>query len=176
MIKRIILEGVDGSGKSTVAKEIQEITQFDIVQGSSFEIAKEGRQYMFEYMLSLAKKDNIIMDRFYLSNLVYGKLFDKNTLNSLQVNAIEKELGNDSLTFILLPQRDFLISNLKKRGDEYINIEDVDPILERYEAISENLSSRIQNTRFIPLRYSSFLTEKDSLLNQIISYLNIYNT
>ena len=68
---KIILAGVDGSGKSTIAKELQ--ADFKS-KGIDYEIihSTKDTENDLPYFLSLLKSENnIIFDRFYADQFVY---------------------------------------------------------------------------------------------------------
>lgn len=152
-IKRITLDGVDGSGKSTLADQLSKNYGFEIVHGSSFEIAQSGQQKMYEYMIYLYSRENVIIDRTHFSNIVYGTLFDKILLSKEQSEHLTSLLNEDTLNFFLLPNENFVKQNLLSRGDEYISTSDVNNIIVFYEKIFEQVNLK---KKFLINNYSSF--------------------
>lgn len=159
-IKRITLDGVDCSGKSTLAKQLSKKYGFEIVQGSSFEIASKGQQEMFEYMKNLFTRENVIIDRTHYSNIVYGTLFDKILLSKEQSDQLTSLLNKDTMNFFLLPSENFVKQNLLDRGDEYINLSDVNNIIVFYEKIYEKIEL---DHKYLINNYSSFDTVSKNL-------------
>ncbi len=131
----ILLEGVDCSGKSTFANLLSEKTGFEIVKGSSFEIANLGRDSMFSYMMELLDKNNLIIDRFMYSNLVYGSLFNYPMMSQNQYDALVDRLDRNSLVVYLHAPAGIIKYRLNNRGDNMISINDIDSILSTYKDI-----------------------------------------
>lgn len=71
----IILEGTDCRYKSTIADKLSKELGYPVIKGSSFELAKSGNEKLFEHFNKLADEDNVIIDRYIYSNLVYAKKF-----------------------------------------------------------------------------------------------------
>lgn len=131
----IILEGIDCSGKSTLAKKLSERTGFEIVQGSSFEISQLGADGMFEHLVNLLENDDIIMDRTFYSNLVYGELFDYPMMTSEQYDILVETIDKNALVVYLYASSGVIKYRMKNRGDDMIRINDVDNILEKYNEV-----------------------------------------
>lgn len=130
---KIFIEGCDGVGKSTVAKQLQELTGYQIIQGSNFEMASKGVDHMFETMKSIAQMDNVIVDRFFWSNTIYGKLFSKNMLSKEQRTELLKLIDtSESMTLFLMASLDVIIERINVRGDDDITTDDISPILDKY--------------------------------------------
>lgn len=135
----IILEGCDGAGKSTLAKELQRLSGFEIVQGSSFEISEMGQERMFDYMMGLLDRKNIIIDRYYMSNFVYGNLYDYPTMSSTQFKLLANKTEKKALTVYVTATEGTLKGRLLSRGDDRVRTERIDSILKKYsEALSDN--------------------------------------
>lgn len=129
----IILEGCDAVGKDTFAELLSEKTGFKIVRGSSFEIAELGADGMFEHMMKLLDRDDIIINRFFYSNLVYGKLFDYPMMNPEQYDQLVEKLDETSMLIYLHTSIGTIKYRMEKRGDDMIKVDDVDSIIESYK-------------------------------------------
>lgn len=146
----IILEGSDCSGKSTLARQLQQITGFDIVKGSSFQIAELGNQAMFEHMLSLSTKDRIIIDRMYISNYIYGELFDFPRMDMNQFHALRDAFNKKSLTIVLQPSLSAVTKRLGVRGDDEIKTNDLQNILDNYlKVLTDNTDEILTEDTFV---------------------------
>lgn len=133
---KVILEGVDGAGKTTLAKLLQEKLNYKIVQGSSFEIASQGTHYMYRFMMDLLYQENLIIDRMFLSNYVYAQLYDKKALSHSQLARLSKIAKEDTLTVLLLPEKELVMKRLLVRGDDYVQLDDVQYISDAYSTLS----------------------------------------
>src|SRR5690606_5840807 len=129
----IVLEGCDGTGKSTLARALQEKTGFPIVQGSSFEISKLGVTEMYTKMMELINTNNIIIDRFYLSNYVYGNLFDYPTMTRDMFSTLAQKTEENALTVYLTAATEIIQNRILERGDKDIKVQNVPAILKKYE-------------------------------------------
>lgn len=132
----ILIEGTDLSGKSTLAKELQAKFGLEIIHGSSFEIASKGIQYMYEFMMGLLDLDNVIIDRFYFSNLIYATVYDKNMLEEWQVMNLRKKLREKEHIIIhLWCEIETLLERASIRGEEYINLKDLGRLALMYDEL-----------------------------------------
>lgn len=137
----VILEGVDCVGKTTFAQELAKKTGYEIVKGSSFEIANLGQDGMFEHMMSLLDKKNIIIDRFFYSNLVYGYLYKYPMMNLNQYFELSKKLNKTGLVVYLHTNQFIIKERMENRGDDMIKSDEIVRILERYDITMHGLYS-----------------------------------
>lgn len=145
----IILEGCDAVGKSSIAEDLARITGFEIIKGSSFEISQLGEDGMFKYMMDLLDKKNIIIDRFFWSNYVYGKLYDYPTMSIGQFARLANKAEANALTVYITANKEVIKRRMQKRGDDMIKADEVDSILSKYEeAISNSATFQKMMLRF----------------------------
>lgn len=146
-----IIDGCDCSGKSTIANMItQAIIDKTgekplLEKGSSFEIAKLGGKGMFQHMFSLLKlaevtDKDIIVDRFYFSNLVYANMYNYPSMSEEQFSKLRdylnKLIDNDIATvFIVESTLEKTKERMLNRGDEYIKVEDIEKIKNEYDYV-----------------------------------------
>ncbi|WP_368223660.1 AAA family ATPase [Bacillus velezensis] len=136
----IILEGTDCCYKSTVAEKLSKELGYPVVKGSSFELAKSGNEKLFEHFNKLADEDNVIIDRYIYSNLVYAKKFkDYSILTEEQQRTIEKKIIDKAKVIYLYADPNVIKQRLRERGDEYINDQDIEPVLELYREVMSNV-------------------------------------
>lgn len=150
---RIIIDGCDCAGKSTLGQKLAEKTGYEIVKGSSFEISQLGVDGMFNYMMKLLDKDNIIIDRFYLSNFVYGNLYDYPTMTGNQFAQLAEKAERKALTIYVQAPESVIKSRMIKRGDDMIKVDEIERILCKYD---EALASVILRPRSY-IAYDSYL-------------------
>ncbi|QVN25781.1 deoxynucleoside kinase [Bacillus halotolerans] len=135
----IILEGPDCCFKSTVAAKLSKELKYPIIKGSSFELAASGNKKLFEHFNKLADEDNVIIDRFVYSNLVYAKKFkDYSILTEQQLRVIEDKIKSKAKVVYLHADSNVIKERLSERGDEYIEEQDIDPILGLYREVMNN--------------------------------------
>lgn len=137
----IILEGCDAVGKSSIAEDLARITGFETVKGSSFEISQLGEQGMFEYMMDLLDRENIIIDRFFWSNYVYGNLYDYPTMSDYQFTRLANKAERNALTVYITANHEVIKDRMRKRGDDMIKADEVNSILRKYEEVISDAST-----------------------------------
>jgi len=128
----IVLEGCDCVGKTTFAEMLADKTGFEVVKGSSFEISELGADGMFKHMIELLDRENIIIDRFFYSNLVYGKLFNYPMMSPEQYDLLVEKLDKTALVIYLHAQSGVITHRMLNRGDDMVGIRHIDSILEEY--------------------------------------------
>lgn len=118
----IIIEGPDGSGKSTLAQKISKQTGYPIVHRSAPKSKDEKAQMMQMYKQAIAESKNIIFDRCWYSEMVYGPVMrDASVISSEEMYRLELELCEVGALIIHCtgPVRT-LWNRCQKRGEEYI--------------------------------------------------------
>ncbi|MCY8063927.1 deoxynucleoside kinase [Bacillus spizizenii] len=135
----IILEGPDCCFKSTVAAKLSKELKYPIIKGSSFELAVSGNEKLFEHFNKLADEDNVIIDRFVYSNLVYARKFkDYSILSEQQLRIIEDKIKSKAKVVYLHADSNIIKQRLSVRGDEYIEAKDIYSILDLYREVMNN--------------------------------------
>lgn len=111
---RIIVEGCDGVGKSTYASFLAKWYECDVVHMTAWSPKK-----LTSYLHRL-KSDDVIFDRFFISEVVYAKVFERDTkINEFEIKFllfICKLLRCQ--IYILTQDDDIILERLKQRGDE----------------------------------------------------------
>lgn len=136
----IILEGPDGAGKTTLANQFKD---YKYVHHGLY---RDDNQFELieRYAQSIHKaEDNTIIDRCYLSELVYGRVKrGKSRLGDtglLLLQALCK--ANDVREIICLPPKDVVMANWSEKKDDYIKF------LSEERAIWELYGSILDNSR-----------------------------
>ncbi|GLO66224.1 nucleoside/nucleotide kinase family protein [Oceanobacillus kimchii] len=132
----IIIEGIDGSGKTTAINLLQEFLEKPIVKGSDFSHAAQGNTYLYNKFFKLTELDNTIFDRSHISNLVYASIYKNYAiLNDEQVSKIETRLKNKSIAFYLSADLDIIEKRIISRGDAYVKADKLEEIRNKYEDV-----------------------------------------
>lgn len=143
-LKRIILEGNECSGKSSLAKKLSEKLGWEIVKGSNFESATGTNEELYDFLEKPLDMDNVIIDRTFFSNMVYATLYPKYTIitneqySELQDRLLEQDKNNESIVLYLYTDIETLKERLIDRGDEYIREDKLKDINDMYELLWEN--------------------------------------
>ncbi|MBU8607861.1 deoxynucleoside kinase [Bacillus pumilus] len=132
----IILEGCDCCYKSTVAKQLSKKLDYKVQRGSSFELAKKSLDNLYDYCFGLTEHDNLIIDRYIYSNLVYATKFPGNTkLTHGQVSNIENKLLSKAKLVYLYARPEVIKERILSRGDDQVNTKDIEPIVKLYNEV-----------------------------------------
>jgi thymidylate kinase len=131
----IILEGCDCTGKTTFASMLSHKTGFEVVKGSSFEISELGKDGMFEHMMGLLDRKDIIIDRFLYSNLVYGKLFNYPMMDESQFDELVEKMDKNAMVVYLHAPEGTILYRMARRGDDMIKSENIPSILSEYKDV-----------------------------------------
>jgi len=170
----IIIEGCDCAGKSTIAELLSKKTGYKIVKGSSFQISELGGDGMYDHMSKLLDRENIIIDRFYMSNLVYGTLFDYPLMNYLQFDELADKTSKNALMVYVTASEEKIKNRMMARGDDMIKSENVRSILEKYDEV---LSSNLGQSLALNINTSNISKEEMPLaVSMILEFSNNVET
>lgn len=143
-IKNVIIEGIDGTGKSTLAKALCrfgfKMYHFD------YDEKCDNLKTKYEHVLKQAASSRILLDRSFISEQVYGsvlrekgRLSENDFLNLLRIYHQRKSV----LVYLFAPQ-DVLLKRKNDRGSDFIKKH-----FSSLEASYESTLKRVQN--FIPV-------------------------
>ena len=153
----IILEGVDGSGKTTAANALSQKYNLDIIHnGPLLDLDSES---LFEhYAHQILKFDNVVIDRSWSSELIYSKCY-RNTQSRI---TFEQELElyrlcldkNVKLLFCNTSFFNIEKSYLNRQSEEYVSK------LEKIKNIYDEYNDKLKN-------WKTFDYEKQSIFECI---------
>lgn len=164
----IILEGCDANFKTTIANKLSKELGYDIVKGSTFEYAANGNEELYKRMISLCELDNVILDRFIYSNLVYAPLYDDfSMLTPEQVEIIENKIEDKAIIFYLHASVETIVERINVRGDEYVKVDKIESIINGYDVLCDTtVELHTFNTK---------LNSSDNIVKSIIKIINCKN-
>lgn len=155
----IIIEGCDGTGKSTLAHKL--------ALELSLEYTKENKPLYdgFNYYLDRSldtNLDNNILDRFHLGEYVYPQIKiqeNRKPLTFPQIHLIENVLLSKGTILILADtSKDFILNTFRTRGEEYVFENEVDKIVELFnEVYEQSLLPKIKYDVTDPSSYEKIL-------------------
>lgn len=145
---KIIIEGADGTGKTTLAKILAEKYGLDICHCTQNDPAD------FYFYRETFRKDNIVWDRHTIGELVYPILFDREAqVTPSEVNSIidmAKEAG--VIVLVLTCDTATLKKRLEERGREHFTIkQNIGWINKSFCELAEWLDVRLINTKTMTL-------------------------
>ena len=115
---RLILEGPDCAGKSTMAKELAERLGLDIIKSTY-----HGPKYKSAYVKHLECHD-VVIDRCWISEVIYSKYFvrrsevDDFTDRMLCDICVKRNIP----IVVMLPPIDVIIQRMMYRGDDFYSV------------------------------------------------------
>lgn len=116
-----LIEGPDGSGKSTIARTISQLYGHNIIHNSYPKTIEEG-QNMKQYYIDLMKSKNIVIDRGWWSEQVYGNIIrDKSWLSVSETNELtDMFLAGDNMIIYCTGDVKVLWDRCIQRGETYV--------------------------------------------------------
>ena len=158
----LILEGADCAGKTSLINLLSSTLDFQVIKGSSFEHSQCNNTELFSKFKEMTKERMVVFDRFIYSNEVYAQLYDDFAiLSDGQRREIETDISSRALLIYLEADIDILTSRMDKRGDDYVTVDRLQSIKDKYE---ESLS---KNTLDYVRIDTSRLTKKE-ILNKVL--------
>lgn len=111
---KIILEGVDGAGKTTLAKILAEKYGLDIAHCTQHDAAD------YDFYRQTLRKENIIWDRHTIGELIYPKVFNrKQKLSSEDARLVMHYAKEENVKILVLTaDMDVLLERLNSRQPE----------------------------------------------------------
>lgn len=131
----IVLEGCDGTGKTTLANQLANLLDAEIIHCTK---ETPNTYTFFHGIIEASKTRNIIADRFMYGQFVYQKEEDR-PLNEKARYNLEVELlaANGSVVFVTAPE-DEVRKRLSSRGEELINGLTVKEVLDKFEELANS--------------------------------------
>jgi thymidylate kinase len=127
----IIGEGPECAGKTTLLKQISEQTGYQIVHMKKPETQQDKDEMFNAYVAMICNRDNIIFDRCWYSEMVYGKIMrDKSYISMEQMRYLEDILAKHKGGMIIhcTDTTQLLWNRCAIRGEDYVT--DVDTLNE----------------------------------------------
>jgi len=140
MSKLYILEGADGTGKTTLANEILKQTKGHMLH-ATFEKDWDIRQYhseMFYSALTLMKYQDVILDRWAVSEEVYAEAYRGGRqyyADNFMINIIsDSRMSNpEDIRFIYCSNKDTIINHEANKELRVEMFNDISPVVKEYE-------------------------------------------
>lgn len=137
----VILEGIDGAGKSTLAKKIADLIprHFDTVL-THRGVPKHGPELEYMHQLEWLRNNHfMVADRYHVGDLIYGPIYRNESLTKdYWFAAIEDKLNQLNATkIILLPPLDVVRQRLEARGEDYLQPEHVHKVWHFYNDFAD---------------------------------------
>ena len=147
--KVFILEGPDGSGKSTLGKKLSDAYGIDYTHLTYYKDEEMMRTQFYEVIRRVnTEKRGLVVDRFVLSNLVYGIVFHNCKFVDgwkMFLDALCRDWLKGKEIVICLPyDKQAYLDHFKKMTEEreemYSSVEDMGKVYDVFEIFYEFLS------------------------------------
>lgn len=118
----IIIEGPDGSGKTTLAKQLSRQTGYKVIHRTRPKSEEEKAVMMDEYLRVIRSRDNMIFDRSWYSEMVYGPVMrDASVISYQQMYDLERQLAEvGALIIYCTDTKSVMWTRCQERGEDYI--------------------------------------------------------
>lgn len=118
----IIIEGPDGSGKSTLAEQLSRQTKYPVIHRVQPKTDEDKLGMLLSYQEAIRKGRNVIFDRAWYSELVYGPIFrDASVLTYGMMYELERQAAKHGAIIIYCTDKpDVLWRRCKARGEDYV--------------------------------------------------------
>lgn len=130
----VAFEGVDGTGKSTLAKAIAEKFKVNYTHNDKSYSYDEGMKKSYDYIETLKKMPTGVIDRLvHTGEGIYAPLY-RDYDGSDYFDDLEDKMLNEFNILIVYVNatNENIISRLQSRGEDYVNIEHIDALKSNY--------------------------------------------
>lgn len=149
----IMIEGPDGSGKTTLAQRLAKQTGFVYEHRSKPKDEEERRNMLSGYYYGVTSDKNLIWDRCWYSEIVYGGVMrDQSVITTEEMWDLERTLaacGGGLIIHCTEDHPELLWDRATARGEDYImKYEDLAAITLEYERLLHGLPHYIPVVRY----------------------------
>ena len=141
-VKNIIIEGCDGTGKTTLCKKLAERYGWDIVHVTS----KDPND--FDFYRQTMRKRNAIFDRHFLGEMIYPKVYSRK--GNLKLSDIEwfryYAVDTETCIIVLTADIDEIKKRLTERGELPFVFDKVDAINEQFLELARKFMIQVFDT------------------------------
>lgn len=143
----IIIEGPDGSGKTTLAEKLHKQTKYPIVHMSQPKTEDEKKRMLGEYLQMVRNGKNMIFDRCWYSEMAYGPVLrGTSAISYPDMYMLEEPLAKaGALIIYATGPKAALWQRCQKRGEDYVTARD------DFNAICENFDKIMSIPHHIPV-------------------------
>jgi thymidylate kinase len=147
MTNGIIVDGAEQQGKSTFTEKLSKLTNLPIIHmDKEYGFINGKFDYIESYFIDINKENGVIFDRHFISEICYGKLFNRNNITKEIIKENECRLNKLNYIYIILEMKE---KEWIER-EEYIDESQNNKIKQYFRELYE--SSNINNKFYIDPR------------------------
>ena len=141
-IKNIVVEGCDGTGKTTLCKKLAERYGWDVVHVTS----KDPND--FDFYKQTLRKANVVYDRHFLGELIYPRVYNRKGNLSLYDAEWFTHYSCDTKTcvIVLTASMDEIKRRLTERGELKFVFDKVESINRQFLNLADRFNLRVFDT------------------------------
>lgn len=136
-----IVEGCDCAGKTTFIKQLQKSAGIDGFVHATRDTTRDD----YLKVLNSSSSDNNILDRCWIAEEVYGPIMrgkSNNTIDDLYIYADAFENFVPFILFYVTASWQTIEERYKRRGDDYVSLEQLKLVYDSYEKLYEEKEGR----------------------------------
>lgn len=118
----VIIEGNEGSGKTTLANEFARMLGVEVKHRSKPETEEERQTMYRDYLEDITTLENAVWDRGFYSEMVYGPIMrDQSYIDYPQMREFEQLLASKGAFIIYCrPEPYIAFKRAQERGEDYV--------------------------------------------------------
>lgn len=169
----VLLEGVDGAGKSTLAEAIRDELESRFGKAELIHKSQPTRDVLEEYATDYEGREDqhLVFDRFHLGELVYAPLYrETGPFGALGVAGfrwVEKFLqARGARVYVVDAPYDVVAERLATRGEDYLQSHHVESVIERFREVRDEVSCIAAPSFGYPKTYEVLRPLADAIVSE----------
>lgn len=143
----IIVEGIDGSGKTSLARQLAIQNGYNIIRKSQPKTEEERKGMLGEYIQLIKSSKNVIFDRCWYSEMAYGPVMrNASAISYPDMYALERQVAKvGGLIIYCTGPEAGLWLRCQKRGEDYVTSRDA------FKTIYNNFNDIMRSPHLVPV-------------------------
>lgn len=161
----LVFEGLDGTGKTTLAELVAKITKTNYTHNDKCSSYEDGKSKSYNYITTLKNSNEMVIDRLvHTGEAIYAPIYRGYDGSDYFEDLEQKMLEEFNIIIIYIyADREIVKQRLASRGEDYVNIDD-------YEKLEKNYLEYFKNTNIPFITYDN---SKNGALDNAIEVINL---